>query len=171
MTMDIEKARVRTAGDEDHPTLFPLTDFSYPPRSPQALCKRLGLNWMTAVNFYKETWLSFDPETTEKLSPAQEAELVLLGSLVTAGCDGNVLTFLLSGLQKPYAYRLDRLYYDWANRCWRLLEDVDDLEGKFDEWIGEIVAWHELDRLERIRDRVESAILFLETRRKARAAG
>ncbi|NQT92814.1 MAG: hypothetical protein HQ559_08635 [Lentisphaerae bacterium] len=170
MPMDIEKARVQGSAREDHPTLFPLSDYSHPPVSPENLCKRIRLNWMTALELHGEGWLSFDPQKTDTLNAEQEAELTLVGSLAAAGCDKGVLRHLLSGLRKPYAYRLDRLYYDWQVGSWRLLEDVDDFDERFDDWINELVGWNESERLERLRDRIESAILYMNTRRKTQAA-
>ena len=170
MPMDIERARVHISPREDHPTLFPLADYAHPPLSPETLCKKIRLNWMTALELHGEGWLSFDPRNVDTLNPEQEAELTLVGSLAAAGCDKGVLRHLLSGLRKPYAYRIDRLFFDWQAGAWRLLEDVEDFDDRFDEWIDELVAWNENERLERLRDRIESAILYMDTRRKARSA-
>jgi len=163
----IEKARIRD-GEREHPTLFPMTEYSRPPLSADALCKKIGLNWMSAVSLHEQGWLSFDPSETEDLTPSQEAELSFLGALVVAGCDSGVLKQLLSRLPKPYAYRADRIYFDWGNRTWRLLEDADDLEDKFDAWVQEMIGWQEMDRLERLRQQVENAISILHDRRESR---
>jgi hypothetical protein len=45
----------------------------------------------------------------------------LVGPLVVAGCDGEMLARLLHGLRRPYQYRPGSIYLDWANACWRLL--------------------------------------------------
>src|SRR6266403_1057733 len=93
------------------------------PTHPRAVCDSLGLNWWAALKLHEEGWLSFNPAETERLDEAQEAELRFVGSLVLAGCDGGMLRILLGGLSKPYAYRSNRLYYDWAARSWRLFPD------------------------------------------------
>jgi hypothetical protein len=165
MAGNIEKARVPPDSEQDSPTLFPLGQFAAPLPSPEAVCRRLGLNWMSALELSELGWLSFDPKATPRLSRCQEAELTFLGSLVAAGCDASLLRHLLARLRKPYAYRLDLIHYDWAAHTWRLLEDAEDLESQFEEWMSELVGWQELERLERLRDRIDGAIGYLRGRR------
>src|SRR5207249_2345485 len=96
--------------------------------SPRAICQAMGLNWWAALKLYEDGWLSFNPEQTERLDEAQEAELRFVGSLVLAGCDRGMLAALLGGLSKPYAYHSTRLYYDWVARRWRLLPDPGETQ-------------------------------------------
>ena len=84
------------------------------PATPRAICSELGLNWWAAIKLYEDGWLSFCPEDTARLDEAQEAELRFIGSLVISGCDRPMLTSLLSGLSKPYAYHGKRLFYEQA---------------------------------------------------------
>ena len=165
MNSEIDKARVPDDNHQDHPTLFPLSDFSHPRHSPQAVCKEMGLNWLMAIKLHEDGWLSFNPKEVERLNAWQYAELTFVGSLVVAGCDYSVLENVLGKLQKPYSYHVDRIYYDWQGKTWRLLEDVDDLEDKFDEWIEELVACQDVHILEMLRDSVEKALLYLRGRR------
>src|SRR5437660_11467286 len=74
------------------------------PTSARNICQEIGLNWWAAVKLYEDGWLSFSPETPRTLDEAQEAEMRFVGSLVVAGCDRNMLTLLLTGLARPYAY-------------------------------------------------------------------
>lgn len=161
MKSDIEQARVPADIEEQHPTLFPLSEFSEPPMSPEVVCDRVGLNWMSALSLHRSGWLSFNPKSVGELKPSQKAELTFLGSLVAGGCDGSLLKRLLSGLQKPYAYRISRVYFDWAHRCWRLLGAFDGLEEGFEDWIEELVAWRDLARLESLSGSVEQAIQYM----------
>jgi hypothetical protein len=108
--------------------------------SPRSVCEALGLNWWAALKLYEDGWLSFNPEQTERMDEAQEAELRFVGSLVLAGCDRQMLATLLGGLSKPYAYRSTRLYYDWVARTWRLLPDPsENHEAVFADWIDSLV--------------------------------
>jgi hypothetical protein len=110
------------------------------PATPRALCGEMGLNWWAALKLHEDGWLSFCPESTARLDEAQEAELRFVGSLVIAGCDRSMLTALLGGLPKPYAYHGSRLYYDWATRQWRSLPDPrSDPEAVFAEWLEVLV--------------------------------
>jgi hypothetical protein len=111
------------------------------PASPRALCEQMGLNWWAALKLHEDGWLSFYPPVTPRLDEVQEAELRFVGSLVTAGCDHSMLPLLLGDLEKPYAYDLDRLYYDWSSRRWRLLPDPHaHPEDTFAEWLDTLVA-------------------------------
>ncbi|MBN1558057.1 MAG: hypothetical protein JW951_07915 [Lentisphaerae bacterium] len=171
MNRGIETARVRPEQQEVAPTLFPLSEYSRLPRKPQVICRELGVNWYSAVQLYDQKLLSFDPRNGHKLNHAQETELIFLGVLVAAGCDAAMLNRLLTPLRKPYAYRIDRIYYDWNGQTWRLIEDLDDLEeDRFAEWIEELVAWRELDRLRALRESVDKALLYLQGTRAAPAA-
>jgi len=159
MNGDVEEARVRAdAGGEDHPTLFPLAEIAAPRRAPQEVCRGIGLNWLAAVELFEKGWLSFDPGEVSKLSPPQAAELSFLGALIAAGCDRNLLGQLLAGLRKPYAYRMDRLYYDWPTRAWRLLPGRRRLEERFEHWLDALVDGGEVEKLEAVRASVERAL-------------
>ena len=110
------------------------------PANPRALCEQMGLNWWTAQKLHEDGWLSFYPAATPRLDEVQEAELRFVGSLVVAGCDDSMLPRLLGGLEKPYAYDLPRLYYDWFNRRWRLLPHPRSPEDVFAAWVDMLVA-------------------------------
>jgi hypothetical protein len=99
-------------------SLFPVT--------PRDACERMGLNWLTACQLHTDGWLSFDPRSVATLNEAQEAELQLVGPLVVAGCDAEMLARLLHGLRRPYQYRPGSIYLDWANACWRLLPVAEE---------------------------------------------
>ena len=110
------------------------------PATSRAVCNEIGLNLWAALKLHEDGWLSFSPERTSRLDEAQEAELRFLGGLVMAGCDRNMLTALLAGLPKPYAYDLKRLYFDWNARRWRALPDPRaHPEAAFTDWLELLV--------------------------------
>ncbi len=110
------------------------------PTNPRMICEELGLNWWAMLKLYEDGWLSFSPEHTLHLDEAQEAEVRFIGSLVLAGCDRNLLTVLLAGLAKPYAYDLRRLYFDWTTHTWRILPDPRaHPEAAFTDWLDLLV--------------------------------
>jgi hypothetical protein len=118
------------------------------PANSRAVCEQLGLNWWAALKLHEDGWLSFSPATTPRLDEAQEAELRFVGSLVIAGCDHGMLPLLLGGLQKPYAYDLSRLYYDWIARRWRLLPDPHSHpEAVFTDWLDNLVESGDVNSL------------------------
>jgi hypothetical protein len=129
------------------------------PATPRAICSELGLNWWAAIKLYEDGWLSFCPEDTARLDEAQEAELRFIGSLVISGCDRPMLTSLLSGLSKPYAYHGKRLFYDWSGRQWRLLpEPHSNPEAIFTEWLDTLAASGDIGSLTGILELTHDAL-------------
>lgn len=161
METSVERARVRPEDRESQSVLFPLSDFSRRPPTPRDVCARIRLNWLAAVKLHESGWLSFDPAASAQLNPAQEAELIFLGSLVAAGCDESLLRQLLAGLQKPYAYQVDRLSYNWAARSWQLRPTDADLRSTFETWVDDLVDTNQIATLESLRHCVNAAIADL----------
>lgn len=161
METNVEGARVRPDDRETQSLLFPLADFSRRPPAPRDVCERLHLNWLAAAKLHEGGWLSFDPAAILELNPAQETELVFIGTLVAAGCDESLLRQLLSGLRKPYAYRPDRLYYNWTNRSWQLLPTAADLRLTFESWVDDLVDNSQIATLESLRRSLNAAIADL----------
>lgn len=161
MDSRVESVKVRPDSQESQSTLFPLSDFSRRPVSPRELCSRIKLNWLAAVRLFDNGWLSFDPSLTLELNPVQEAELRFLGGLVAGGCEENLVRHLLTGLTKPYAYRLDRLYYDWENQCWQITPSASELEAQFESWIDQLSDAGQLTMLESLRATVDRSIADL----------
>ena len=132
------------------------------PANPRALCEQMGLNWWAALKLHEDGWLSFFPPATPRLDELQEAELRFVGSLVIAGCDQSMLPLLLGDLQRPYAYDLSRLYYDWANRRWRLLPDPRaHPEDTFAEWLDTLVGSRDASSLAGILELGQDALARL----------
>ena len=66
---------------------------------------------------------------------------------------------LLEQLSKPYAYDLRRLYYDWAERYWRLLPDpLAHPEATFADWLHSLVKQRDVDSLTGILELVQDAL-------------
>jgi hypothetical protein len=129
------------------------------PSSPRSLCDEIGLSWQAALRLREEGWLSFPVETTTQLDEAQEAELRFIGVLVLAGCDRNMLGLLLAGLPRPYAYDLNRLYFDWSARHWRLLPDPrHNPEAAFTDWVDLLVQTRDVASLVGIVELAQDAL-------------
>lgn len=134
------------------------------PATPRAICEEIGLNFWAALKLSEEGWLSFSPETTLHIDEAQEAELRFIGSLVTTGCDRNMLARLLAGLLKPYAYDLKRLYYDWDARRWRVLPDPQaHPEAAFTDWLEKLVQAGDIGSLTGIEELARDALARVQT--------
>jgi hypothetical protein len=129
------------------------------PANPRMVCEEMGLNWWAVLKLHEDGWLSFSPEHIHHLDEAQEAELRFVGSLVLAGCDRNMLTFLLTDLAKPYAYDAKRLYFDWTVRTWRLLPDPRaHPEAAFADWLEVLVQTGDVGSLIGIGELAQDAL-------------
>jgi hypothetical protein len=109
-------------------TYEPSIEHARVPRSQLALFKRptvaevllrTRVRSHVAHRLFYERHLSFEPTTTRKLHPAEEAELDLLCTLVAA-VGVRPLPGVLKTLCKPYAYQLDRLEFDLRDQRWAL---------------------------------------------------
>lgn len=161
MSSRVESARVDTDRQDAQSTLFQLADYSHRPVAPRSLCALINLNWMAAVRLFEGNLLSFDPATVPELTPAQEAELRFLGGLVVAGCDESLMRHLLADLVKPYAYRLDRLYYDWEARAWQICPTAPERETQFEAWVEQLVDAGQMSMLESLRATLDRSITDL----------
>jgi hypothetical protein len=122
------------------------------------------LNWWAALKLYEEGWLSFSPENTPELDEAQEAELRFVSALVNCGCDRNMLKLMLADLSKPYAYDLNRLFYDWSARRWRLLPDPHaHPEAAFTDWLELLVKTRDAASLTGILELARDALAQVRT--------
>ncbi len=144
---DLEVARVAAAQQ----LLFPAT--------PRAVCEEIGLTWWAALRLHEDDWLSFSPDATPLLNGAQEAELRFIGSLVVAGCDREMLEILLARLPRPYTYDLQRLYFDWVSRRWRVLPDPRLYpEAAFTDWLERLVETRDTNSLSGIGELAQDAL-------------
>ncbi|MDA0578054.1 MAG: hypothetical protein O3B24_08145 [Verrucomicrobia bacterium] len=166
MKHDVRRARIAPDGDVAH-TQAALAFEVMNGHNPQSLCQHVGLNWMTALDLHRRALLSFDPRNVTVLTRSQEAELRFLGRLSAAGCCPSVLTTLLNGLEKPYAYNIERMYFDWTSRQWRLIEDTDHIEEHLEEWLHELIEWGDVSVLERVRTLVNEAMMESLVRQRA----
>ena len=131
--------------------------------TPREVCARMGLNWLAACQLHGGGWLSFDPRGIVALNEAQEAELQLVGPLVAAGCDAELLARLLHGLRRPYRYRPGSIYLDWAAVCWRLLPAAEepDPQQVFADWLDSLKESGDRQQLEDIASEVAAALKSL----------
>jgi hypothetical protein len=159
MPGDVEQARVHDRDAHATDSLFSQDEMlSTGGRKPSEVCEQMGLNWLAAQQLHTDGWLSFDPVETTEMTVSQEAELTFVGRLVAAGCDLNVLGFLLADLEKPYAYRVDRLFYDWEGRCWDILPRYEHFRSLFQEWIEDLVDSGQLRKLQELKERLDRSI-------------
>ena len=84
-----------------------------------AVLLRHGVGLDVARKLFYDHLLSFDPVPARQLQPAAAAELDFLCGLAALVGTRN-LGGLLAPLQAPYAYRLERMAFDFASRRWQV---------------------------------------------------
>jgi len=139
------------------------------PQSARQLCETIDLNWSAAIQLYADGWLSFNPEFAEGLNETQEHELRFVGSLLMGGCDAGLMAILLTGLERPYSYNGRRIYYDWAERRWRLLPTSSpdpDPENVFAGWLKRLKSAGDIVRLEEMKTELDHVLKSLRARQK-----
>lgn len=156
----------RSAFQDDHPRLARVVAGQQLlfPANPRGLCGEIGLAWDAAVQLHEEGWLSFCPETTRFLDESQEAELRFVGALAVSGCDYRMLGSLLGGLTRPFAYDVRRLYFDWMERRWRLLPDLQVYpEAAFTDWLETLVQKGDVGSIAGIGELARDALARVHT--------
>lgn len=85
---------------------------------------RHGTRLDVAQRLFYDGYLSFEPDPARRLQPAGEAELDFLCGLASL-VGTRHLQGLLEPLERPYAYRLELIAFDFRARRWRLRPPVD----------------------------------------------
>lgn len=127
------------------------------PRTAPEVCREIGVNLWAASKLHENGVLSFNPESASPLNEDEAEELRFIGSLIAHDCTPSMLTRLLSSLPQSYRYFGHRLYYNWALRCWRVLEEVDEPTA-VREYISRLQEAGDNDELEAIKNEVETAL-------------
>ena len=85
----------------------------------QDVRQQRGVHAYRVRQLWFEGLLSFEPEDSLRLQPARVAELDFLCGLVGLIAPRD-LSKILGSLEAPYAYRLERLCFDFCSGGWML---------------------------------------------------
>ena len=91
-----------------------------------------GVKELIISQWYDLNYLSFDILKVNELTDPQFVELMFISKLMSNIESKSMLNYLLSKLQKPYAYRFDKVFFnvftnDWEYRD-KKIEDFSDEE-------------------------------------------
>jgi hypothetical protein len=129
---------------------------------PREVCYEIGLNWLAALRLRDSGWLSFDLEGKTVLTEPEENELRFIGVLVAFGLDESQLGMILKGLRKPYRYVIERMYFDFQAKMWRLIPRSPDI-GKICELIDLLKQEGEIDDLRSLYEQIAEALEEMES--------
>lgn len=127
-------------------------------RDARAVCADIKLEWVEALRLYRDGLISFNPATAGLLDESQEAELTFVGSLVVVGGARLPLRVFLRDLHKPYCYDVRRVFFDWADKRWRLLPAEDDPESTLFAVLDRLELRSETEELLNLRDWLNDAL-------------
>jgi hypothetical protein len=91
-----------------------------------------GVKELIISQWYDLNYLSFDILKVNELTEPQFIELTFISKLMSNIDSKSMLNYLLSKLQKPYAYRFDKVFFNVFNNEWeytdKKIEDFSDQE-------------------------------------------
>jgi len=99
----------------------------------EEVLKQFNIAYASAQQWYKNGYLSFEIEKIEELEEPQFKELVFLNTLFNSGVSLNTIDLLLDKLEKPYAYNLHQIYYDFVKGDWKYLPTKEDFAEENNE--------------------------------------
>jgi len=130
--------------------------------TPEEIANNIGLNWLTLTELSNWGYLSFKPKWNQELTESQEAELIFLGRLVVAGCDNRMLQLLLSELERPYCYLIEKMYFDWTQRRWcQLPKKEEELDPQ--DALEILLFCEDRDFLEDVIRQIKSCLINVDT--------
>ena len=79
-----------------------------------------------ASQWYENNYVSFNIEEKKELQHSEVLELVFLSKLFNSALSKSYIDFLLSKLQKPYAYNPELVYYNVFDNEWNYKPEIID---------------------------------------------
>ena len=94
--------------------------------------KYSGVKELIISQWFDLNYLSFDILQVNELTEPQFVELIFISKLMSNIDSKSMLNYLLSKLQKPYAYRFDKVFFNVFTNEWeytdKKIEDFSDEE-------------------------------------------
>jgi hypothetical protein len=93
-----------------------------------------------------------------------QKDLIFIGTMIFAGITLDILRFVTSSLQSPFAYKHSDIYFDWTNGRW---VDTPQQEGPWEvavAYIYELAESKDIDSLIELKTHAEEAINSLSSK-------
>jgi len=102
--------------------------------------------------------LSFNSGQTKELEEYELNEVIFLKTLYfDSGLPKENVLAMLSGLEKPYSFSFDEIYWDFSQKEWQYLPvelEQPEIEGLVDQ----IAEEEDFDRLKSVKESIESIL-------------
>jgi len=109
-------------------------------------------------------WLSFDVDCADTLDLPQEKEIRFVRRLVVAGLGDSQIERLRDGISRPYSFDVDSTAYHFVHG-WvtpAIEEPFDIVDAQVEEWLADLAASGDTDRLKGLADKIAEHIESLE---------
>ena len=116
---------------------------------------QLSMSISSISLLYKDGYLSFDPAKKKELNAFEYYELDFVCSLINSCLSLESINYMLSKLDKPYSYEIDKVYYDFKAKEWKLIPIPE--EPSIEELIDEIADEEDYKRLKEIKAKIDDA--------------
>ena len=126
------------------------TQLSLFPSHAAETLKELGVSMKHVEMWMAAGWLSYNPLVEGSLTDAKEAELRFVAGIASSGLSYESLCDALAMLEKPYAYDVHNVVWEFGRRRWRYIPAEAErlIEDRLDELTEEDIEGYISKRLE-----------------------
>lgn len=101
--------------------------------------------------------LSFNPAGMKEFEEYELNELVFLKILYfDSGLPKENVLAMLAGLEKPYSYSFDKIYWDFAHKEWEYIPVPE--EPEIEELVNQLAEDEDFDHLKSVKESIESIL-------------
>ncbi len=129
-------------------------------------CTIIGLNWAMAEELFEKNFLSHEPVIDEFPNDEAQKELIFIGTMISAGITLDILRFVTSSLQSPFAYKHSDIYFDWTNGRWLDKPQHEDPWEVAVAHIDELAGSKDIDSLIELKNYTEEAINSVDSKER-----
>jgi hypothetical protein len=119
-----------------------------------------------AEELFEHGFLTYKPVIDECPNDEDQQELIFIGTMISAGITIDILSFVASSLESPFAYKHSDIYFDWTNGGW---VDIPQQEGPWEvavSHIDELAKSKDIDSLIELKNYTEEAINSVDSKEK-----
>ena len=129
------------------------------PESVDSVLAQLRVSPNELNEWHAKGWVSFDAQTTEKLEPHHQGEVLFVRDVLRQGLPTAWIENLLGQLPRPMNFDPHRIAYSFTYG-WVVADEapVADMEDAFDEWLEAKANDEDIDELKAAHERI-SALL------------
>ncbi len=115
--------------------------------------KGRGVSKIQAIKLYNLKMLSFNPNQVKELEEYEMVELFFLKTLFfDSGLPEQIVTAMLSEIEKPYSYSFDQIYWDFTKNEWVYFLEQEEVE--IEDLIEQLEEDEDYERLKEVKTKI-----------------